>query len=100
MVVFGDDEPACGGGGGSGEGADVDGLDGIAVDDACGDAVSGQLVGGGQAFVQGHPSADEGDLVVVAGAELLGPADRELLAGLVQDRVSAAGGAQVADPRC
>ena len=39
----------------------------------------GQFVGRGQALVQGHAGADQGDLVVRAGPMDLGPADVELL---------------------
>src|SRR5580693_6495289 len=63
VVVLGDDQPAAGGRGGRGKGGGVGGLDRVQVDDPGVDAVGGQLVGRGQAFVQGDPGADLGDLV-------------------------------------
>jgi hypothetical protein len=59
VVVLGDDQPAAGGRGGRGERGGVGRLDRVQVDDPGADAVGGQLVGRGQALVQGDPGADE-----------------------------------------
>ena len=47
----------------------VDRLDRVEVDHPGGDPLAGELVGGGQAFVQGDAGADQGDRVVVARSE-------------------------------
>ena len=64
MVVLGDDQPAAGDRRGRGERLGVDRLDRVQVDDPGVDAGAGQLIGGGQAFVQGDPGTDQRDLVV------------------------------------
>ena len=97
MVVFGQDQPSPGGRGGGREGGGVDRLDRVQVDDPGADPLAGQLVGRGQAFVQGHPGPDQGHLVVIGLAEHLGAADREGLRRVVQHRVGAPGGPHVRD---
>jgi hypothetical protein len=49
-----------------------------------------ELVRGGEAGVQGHARADQGDLVAGALAQHPGAVDRERLARSVRDRVGAA----------
>ena len=56
-----------------------------------------ELVGRGQAGVQGDARPDQGHLVTVAGAEHLGATDRERLARVVEHRVGTAGRAHVDD---
>jgi len=51
----------------------------------------------GERLVEGDAGADEGDLVLGAGAQHLAAADRELLVGPVDHRGVGAGGAQVGD---
>ena len=78
MVVLDQDETSFRGGGGRDEGVDIDGLDRIQVDDAGPDAVAGQLLGRGQAFVQGDPGTDQGHVVLGGGSHRLGAPDRQL----------------------
>ena len=69
----------------------VDRLDRVEVDHPRRDALAGELVGGGEAFVQGDAGADQRDLVLGAGAQRAAAADLEALAGLVEHRRRARG---------
>jgi hypothetical protein len=62
------------------------------------DAVLAQDLGGAQAGVQGDAGTDEGHVVLVGTTQQFGTADGEGLPVRIEDRVAAAGGAQVADP--
>ena len=64
-----------------------------------GDPLRGEELGRGEALVQGHAGTDERDRVRGTRADDLGAADREVLAGAVDDGVGAAGGPDVADAR-
>src|SRR5438067_3355214 len=80
VLVVGDDRRPAGGGDGRGQRGGVDGLDRVQVDHPGADALLPQLVGRGEAGVQGDPGADQGHLVVVGRTERLGAAHRERLA--------------------
>ncbi len=91
VVVFDDDEAVCGSGRGGQEGAGVNGLHGVQVNDAGSDPITGQLVSGGETVVQGHARAYQCDLVLGARPHHLGAADGEDLVRWVQDRVGPRG---------
>src|SRR5205823_7495757 len=77
----------------------VDGLDTVEVDDARLDAFTFELVRRRQAVVYRHAGPDQDDSVVRVAADQLRAADGEPGARVIQDRISASGGAQIADPR-
>src|SRR5439155_11110081 len=83
LVVVLDGDQASGVLGGAAQGAPVDGLDRVQIDDAGLDAVPVQRVGGGQRLGHGDARRDEGQPVVRGGAQHLAAADGELLVGAV-----------------
>ena len=77
----------------------VERLDGVEVDDAGADAGGGEDVGGGERLVHGDAGGEQRHVVVVGGAQGARAADREALAGRVDDGGGHAQRAQVDDAR-
>lgn len=90
-VVLDDDDLAVGRGRGVEESSSVDRLHRVQVDDACVNALSGEVVRGLQRRVDCHPGTEDGDIVVLRGAQRLAPADREVFTRRVEHRIGTGG---------
>src|SRR5438094_6308202 len=99
VVVFDDHQAATSEGRGFLQRHPVDRLHTIEVDDARLDTFLFKLVRRGQAVMHGHAGSDQDDPVVRVAADQLGAADGEPGAGVIQHRIGAPGGAEIADPR-